>query len=398
MKLISSKEEPNFYVLTLKSSEEDFKNIYLNHFLGVSKNLSVPGFRKGYAPLDMSINHIKRRGRYSYELERVVNKAIDFTVKKLFDFEKTWNDRIFGLALDKNVKELDVDNWIFSFEAKFEVVPKVTVADYSKIVTLVEQKDPEESLCPVPKTTESTEKDVISVSMFCKDEKGDVVNKYTYDVLEIDLENTRICKEIKESLIGLKPKDKKEIVLKDLNQDLKIEIIVLEVKEKKEINEGLIELLRLPKTTTIEQLKEALKKQYKVHNSYAKYQDIVKWILSKNNIIEPLPIENLKFEAHKAYQSLIKKGHENVSLDAVFYDFLKNLKVTFIVNEIVKLENIEISEDDKSEFFKDVTEQPWLYAYKPAEDFMNEEESKVAEYVKQFKALKILMKRWQFGN
>lgn len=133
---------------------------------------------------------------------------------------------------------------------------------------------------------------------------------------------------------------------------------MIEVRRKAAVDQKLVDKLNLPGIDSVEKLKEAIKKQYEVHNSYVKYQDILKWLYSNANKVEPFPIEGLKREASNTYNTLLKKGHKNSSFENVFYEHSKNLKTTLVLDAITKKEKIKMNDKDKEAFAKHIEEFP----------------------------------------
>lgn len=133
---------------------------------------------------------------------------------------------------------------------------------------------------------------------------------------------------------------------------------MIEVRRKAAVDQQLVDKLKLPGIDSVEKLKEAIKKQYEVHNSYVKYQDILKWLYSNANKVEPFPVEGLKREASKTYNTLLKKGHEKPSFENVFYEHSKNLKTTLVLDAITKKEKIKMDDKDKEAFAKHIEEFP----------------------------------------
>lgn len=218
------KEEGNFLWLTLEADAESFKSAYFNHFNKVVKNVSIPGFRKGHAPMDMTIQYLKNRGAFGREMNVVVSQIIEKTVTKMSEEEKEWDEKIFGLPLENKVNDCDLDKWYLKFESKFEKFPTITLSDYSKIDTLIEEKAPNMDICPCTEPKEVEKNDVVAVSMIGKNSKGELINKYVYDMLEIDLEHTKIRKEMVEALLGKKAREKAELKFKDGEDEVSLEM------------------------------------------------------------------------------------------------------------------------------------------------------------------------------
>lgn len=393
------KEEGNFLWLTMEADADVLKKLYFEHFTKVVSSFSMPGFRKGHAPMDRVIRDLKNKGSFGRELEIVVGQAIEKTVVKMSEEEKTWDEKIFGLPVENKVSEFDLDKWYLKFESKFEKFPIVTLADYSKIETLIEEKKPNLDICPCTEAKEAEKNDVVAVAMLGKKSTGEPVNKYVYDMLEIDLENTKIRKEIVDSIIGKKARDKVEVKLKDGSDEITLEIWVIEVRKKEPVNQKLVERLKLPGIDSVEKMKEAIEKWYKTHNSYVRYQDILKWLYSQDNKVDPFPVEGIRREAARAYNGLLKRGRKDVSFENVFYEHSKNLKTTLVLDAISKKENIKIDEKkDREEFAKNIEENPWIYGNRRVEDVFNCSEDVLKEYIVQFKTIQMLIEKWHFSK
>lgn len=270
------KEEGNFLWLTMEANADALKELYFQHFNKVVQKVSIPGFRRGHAPMHMIVQHLKNKGSFGRELEIVVGQAIEKTVVKMSEEEKDWDEKIFGLPVENKVSEFDLDRWYLKFESKFEKFPVVTLSDYSRIETLVEEKIPNPDVLPLPEAKEVEKNDIVAVAMLGKNSAGEPVNKYVYDMLEIDLENTKISGEIVDAIVGKKAKDKVEVKFKDGQGEITVEMWIIEVRKKELVDQNLVERLKLPGIDSVEKMKEAIRKKYEEHNSYVRYQDILK--------------------------------------------------------------------------------------------------------------------------
>lgn len=397
MKIIDVKEEGKFFKVTIEEDEEFFKNEYLNHFNRVIKNVSVPGFRKGKSPFDMAIQYLKNRGTFAREIQDLARDLIEKSTVKIAQEDKELDAKIFGFPVENTIEVLDLDKWILKFSSKFEKFPTVTLGDYSRIETLIEHKNPQADICPVSENKEVEKTDVVAIAMLGKDSKGKAINKYVYDMIEIDMEKTKIDKAIVKALIGAKIKDKKEAKVKYREEEINVEMWIIDVRKKENIDDELVKKLRIPGVSDVDSLKKAIIKQYEVHNSYVRYQDILKWLSSNEHVIDPVPQENLRREAHRTYNSLVNKGHKNVSFENLFFENHKHLRTSLVLDAIAKKEKItEVEEKDKSDFLKDIDEHPWLYGNKKSEEIFNCPEDVLKEYIIQFKTIRFLTEKWCF--
>lgn len=153
-----------------------------------------------------------------------MSRIIEKEVLTLAQTDPELDKKIFGAPIESRIRDdMDLDKWFMQLEIKFEKFPEVSLSDYSVIPTLIEYKEPDLQLCPVSEDKGIESDDVVAFAMMGKTKKTNddgkeeetVEMKYTYDMLEVDLSQTKIPREIVDALIGLKAKDKKELVLQD---------------------------------------------------------------------------------------------------------------------------------------------------------------------------------------
>ncbi|AEG73771.1 trigger factor [Mycoplasma haemofelis Ohio2] len=390
MKILDSRVEDKHIFLTVESNSEKFKEIYNRHFLDLSKRLNIPGFRKGKASLDVVLNYVKSRGALDSETNNAVFKVVSYYSGEINEFNEDWKDKIFGKQVDHSVKELDLGTWKLVYEATFEKVPEVTLADYQKISTLVEEKSLDELFWPVKKEGKPEAGDVAVIAMRAKNKEGESMPKYSYDFLEVDLSNShldsRILDAIKES--------KNEVEL----DNCKLEIRLLECVQKKAIDEQLIKDTPFPEKTTPEEVKKLIKNQFEMQNLSSRHREIVKWILSADNKLDPMPVETLRTETYKGFQMLRRRGNNNITFEDLMVENIKNLKLSCVLDAISKKENLSIQEGDQESFFKELDEKPWLYGYKSSEALFALPKEELDVHVLQFKTFKFLESKLFFSN
>ncbi|AEW45944.1 Trigger factor [Mycoplasma haemocanis str. Illinois] len=390
MKILGSRVEDNHIFLTVESNSEKFKEIYNRHFLDLSKRLNIPGFRKGKASLDVVLNYVKSRGALDSETDNAVFKVVDYYSKEINEFNEDWKDKIFGKQVDHSVKELDFDTWKLVYEATFEKVPEVTLSDYQKIPTLVEEKSLEELFWPVKKEGKPEVGDVVVISMRVKNKEGELITKYSYDFLEVDLSGSRLDVRILDAI----KESKNEVEL----DNCKLEIRLIECVQKRTIDEQLIKDIPFPEKTTPEEVKKLIRSQFEMQNVSSRHREVVKWILSADNKLDPMPVETLKTETYKGFQLLRKRGNNSISFEDLMVENIKNLKLSRVLDAISKRENLSIKEGDQESFFKELDEKPWLYGYKSSEALFALPKEELDMHVLQFKTFKFLESKLFFSN
>ena len=361
-----------------------------------TKNIQLPGFRKGKVPK----NIIKQRFGDSLEYE-ASEKVANTQFWKLAQTEKL---NPIGQPTMTDIKFKPGED--FSFKVKYETLPELDVKNYTnqKIeVPEIKVKDEEvEKEIDYILRSNSTQEEaeivgndnyfLLDVTMTRLNEKGEAFENSKPEKLEIDLTNPNVHEDVKENAIGRKVGDKfnfsfddERIIKGKEGQDEKIkehfdyEVHINSIKKiiLPELNEELIKKVTKEKVTNEEDLRNEIKKD--IQNYYEQRVEeftrntIISLILKNNEFTPPASLvtdimnEMVKTEEERLRNQGIKKIDQKQIKD-YFKPMAENdVKWYLIKNEIMKKEKIEVTESEIEEMAKKDAEKTGL----PVEKLLN---------------------------
>ncbi len=366
----------NVHEIEIKIEKNDWEKALDKSFQKNVKNAKVNGFRKGKVPRDIF--------EKNYGIQSLYEDAINYVLPSAY--EKALNDSklipIMQPTID--IKDISKDSLILTF--KIITKPEVKIKKYKGLNV---KKD---------KAT-ITNKEVDERINYLRSQYADIVTKngkiVNGDTAIIDFEGFKdgiafeggkgenysleigsntFIPGFEEQLIGLKSGDEKDINVtfpedyasEELKgQKVVFKIKVHEVKEKKlpKVDEEFFKDLGYDNVETEEQLKDFIKEDLKVKKEYElenKYVDDLLEEVAKNTTVD-IPDELIDEEAH----TMIHQYEENLKMQGItlemFYQFTnsneealkeqmkpeaeKRVKYRFMLEEIVKLEKIEITDE-----------------------------------------------------
>lgn len=361
-----------------------------------TKKLELPGFRKGKVPATMA------KKIYGDALEHEAAEKVANT--KFWDVAKENNLNPIGQPVMTDLKFNPGEN--LNFKVKFEVLPELDVKDYTgqsievpdlKVTDEEVQKEIDYIIKSNSTTEEVEQADdgtnyILDVEMLRLNDDGNPIEGSKGENLQIDLSKEEIKPEILEKAKGKKPgdsftftfDDKLKIKNKDgkeetVNETYNYKAVVKAVKKISlpELNEELIKKVTKDKFNNEVDLRNVIKKDFT--NYYAQKTDeytLNRLIgtITKNNDFTPPPsmVNNILEEMVKSEEERLKKeGYQKFSSD----DLNKHLQPSaenevkwyLIKNEILKKENLEVSDSDLEELAKKDSEKTGL----PVEKIMN---------------------------
>lgn len=277
------------------------------------KKLSIPGFRKGKAPIPM--------------LKKMYGDAIEYQAAEEIANKKFW-DVVESENLDPistpALTDLDfVINEKLFFKVKYEVKPQLEIKDYTgleieKPVFKLREDDIEKEIDTMLKSKakfeeidEVADKDCkITVDLQKLDDDGNAVEGGKSENMQVDLSDEKVNPEIKDNAMQQKVGDAFKFSFTDEHmhgEEVHKEVFHYEAIIKKiekivnpEITEELIQELSNKKSKTLEELKDQLRENYK---NYYEQQSEKIYINSLLNKI----IEKNDFEPPKGYVDMLHK-------------------------------------------------------------------------------------------
>jgi trigger factor len=354
----------------------------------LAENVEIKGFRKGQAPLSVAKKQIDPQRAMQEALQLMIPVGLDEIQK----------DNKFELLIrpDVNVDEVSVDKLTLSYVLTSK--PQVVLGSYKGIsVTKHEVEIKEEDIERELKALQNKYA-LVQSKTAGKIEKGDIVvmdfEGYTdgtafeggkAERYELEIGSNQFIPGFEDQLIGKKLNEKCEIdvqfpdnYVKELaGKKATFKILIHDVKVKKmaELNDELAKDVQLPGVTTLAQLKEKIIEGLKVNkNAEADrqgYKVLVEQIVSMSQIEVPQTLITL--EQNRSLENF-KKDIESKGVPYDRYleisgltdeqliknmndDVIKNLKAVFVLGEIAKENNIQVTTADIDIEYKRVSMQ-----------------------------------------
>ena len=120
---ISIVKEKSTYIATVTFDAQEWKNAQEKAYANLAQNVTVQGFRKGKAPLELAKRHIDGR--------KMVEKAVDILVP--LGNEKVLNENNFELLIRPEVDVKDVTDESVVIDYHYVTRPEVTLGQYKEL-------------------------------------------------------------------------------------------------------------------------------------------------------------------------------------------------------------------------------------------------------------------------
>ena len=371
MKTEIKKIDPCVRELIITIEADEVLHDYNSNLNQLKKNIVIPGFRKGKAPISMIErtygDHLKDeflndkiKNYYEKAIDEIDLKPVSPGEYKKVDWEKG-KDLIasFHFEIFPEIKINKYTNLEIPFEPyKFkEEMLDVRIEEFrDKLATVIDADSPSEI------------GDFIS-SKFCFLDENDVITK------EIDrqffLGDNPYSEEFNKKLTGKKIGDeiktklfdaKQESQDKDISSNIKdrnflVQITSIKRKQLPEIDDDFAKDLEFESLQEMkEKITEDLKIGIEIENKKAIKEAIINKLIEENQIDIPNSIKtNYAREMAKSYS---KSGQDDIEkILPIFQEIAEhNLKGTYLIQEILKKENIEVTDEDKENVIKEAAE------------------------------------------
>ncbi len=375
---------------------DDVKNDIEAEVKKQTKNIQVPGFRKGKVPK----NILKKRFGDSLEFEAS---------------EKIANKHFWEIAKEKNLNPIGQPTMTdfdfkpgedLNFKVKYEVVPQIELKDYTdqKIeVPNFQVKDSEvkneinyiirsnKSLEDATSVGDNNKNYLLDVQIFRLNDKGDPEMEKG-EKIEIDLSSEGVNKELLEKSKGKKvgdtfnfsfddertvKNDKGEEEKVKEHYDYKVEINGIKKITLPELNEEFIKKVTKDKVSNEvefkKQIRDDIEKYYEGKVEEFLRGTLITTIIRNNDFTPPSTLVNNILEelVKNEEEHLKKQGHPNVNISELKERLKKNaendVKWFLIKSELLKKENISITDDEIKELAEKDAEKTGI----PAEKLLN---------------------------
>ena len=343
-----------------------------------SAKIQVPGFRKGKVPKHI----IKQR----------FGDALEYEAS-----EKVANSRFWQIAKEKELKPIGQPVMTdlhfhpekeFKFKVKYEILPELDVKDYkNQLIEIpdlfVKETEVEKEIEHILRSN-STQEDsdsigddknfILDVELTRLSEDGQPLADSKPEKMQIDLSNENVHTDIRENAKGKKVGEKfrfhfhdERMVPNKDGQEEKVvehfdyEVLILGIKKivLPELNEELIKKVTKDKLSTEAELKSEIEKN--IQNYYDQRTEefirnrLINLIITKNDFNPPsIMVENILNEMVKSEEERLKKqGMKKVDTkyltEYLQPSALNEVKWYHLKNEILKKENLEVSEKELEE-------------------------------------------------
>lgn len=384
---ISIVKEKSTYIATVTFDAQEWKNAQEKAYANLAQNVTVQGFRKGKAPLELAKRHIDGR--------KMVEKAVDILLP--LGNQKVLEENNFELLVrpELDVKEVSDDKVVVEYY--YVTRPEVKLGQYkdleiAKDSVEVTEEDVENELKALQQKNvelQVKEGEIALGDTANIDFKG-FVNGVAFEGGEakgydLEIGSGAFIPGFEEQLVGAKEGQDLDINVTFPEQYSKelagkpavFKIHVNSVKEKvvPEINDDLALDANIEGVSNLEELKEHLRKtvsskkeQEADNNAFTKLLDTI-FDASEVEVPERAALEEAKSQLENFKQQVAQRGipydkyleitgaTEESLLENMKNDSNKNLKASFVLQEIARVENVGVTQEDIENEFKAIAEQ-----------------------------------------
>lgn len=359
--------------IEIKLSYDEIKGDIETEVKKQSKNIQMPGFRKGKVPLSM--------------IKKMYGDALEYEAS-----EKIANSFFWKVAEQNNLKPIgqpamtDIKfepNDSLSFKVKYETIPELEVKGYKELNIeipdfVVTDEEVEKEITYILNSNRILEEAesidgnnfIIDSEITLIEKDGEPVTEAKPEKMQIDLSAEGIAKEIIDNANSKKTGDTFTFTFNDEHkhkdedgseelhkQSYKYQVNILGIKKVvlPELNEELIKKVTKDKVSTEEQLRQDIRKDiqnyYDQRNEELTRSKLISEILKNNEFTPPKTlVKNILEEYIKAEEEQAKKSKYPFDKEESKKRLLPSaefeVKWYLIKNEIQKAENITINDDD----------------------------------------------------
>lgn len=378
----------------IKLPYEEIKKDIIDEVKKQAKTIQIPGFRKGKVPLPM--------------IKKMYGDALEYEAS-----EKVANSIFWKVAQEKDLKPIGQPSMTdlkfepekdLTFKVKYETIPTLTVSGYKDLSFdipeyVVSDEEIEKEIGYILNSNKVLEDaDVIDSKQYIIDAEiilvekdGEKISDAKPEKMQIDLSADGIAKEIVENANGKKVgesfnfsyKDEHKHKLEDgteetHSQEYKYNVNISGIKKVvlPELNEELIKKVTKDKISTESELREEIKKDIQSYYDQRVEEltraKLVNEILKSNDFIPPQTLVNNILEEYvKSEEEQAKKSKYPFNREEAKTRLLKSaeteVKWYLIKNEILKQENITLTDDDLKELAEKDSEKTGI----PVEKLLN---------------------------
>jgi trigger factor len=378
--------------LKITVPQKEVKKEYDDLLSEYSKNASIKGFRRGKVPVTI-LERKFGEGVKAETVKKILEKSIELALEKTDYRPLSYSIPKLTEDSEKDLKAFEIDKPLV-FELTYDVYPKITVGEYKSLiveepVVSVKEEDikreleiiQEQNAIIVEKKESKVEKDnTVTIDYVELDDKGNEKQNTKREDFTFAVGSGYNIYKIDEDILGMKKGEEKTLE-KEYSQDftdknlagkkISLKVKVSNIKEKKlpEIDDELAQDVS-EKYSSLEDLKKDIKKRLKETSDMRlkeyKINQILDKIEEKSTI--PVPEAMIQYNLSLRLKDFINRfgGNEKLILEMLKKqgkelkdlleewrpDVIKNIKTALIINEIGKIEKIEIPDKELDEKMK----------------------------------------------
>ena len=362
--------------LKIEVGPEAVKAAFEVEFQKIQKNLVLPGFRKGKAPMDQV------RAMYK---GRVINDVVDHLVNKNY-FEALKEHKLHPVSMPQIDLDEITDDKGFSFKATLEVKPEIKLSKYKdfelkkEVAKVDDQKvqdiinqilDSKAEKVPVFEDRPAQEKDFVDINFEGFLSPTEPLPNGAANNFILELGSQSFIPGFEEGLIGAKagaqktldlsfPEDYQAAEIAGKKVSFKVTVNKILKKQMPELDDKLVESLGDPRVKTADDLKKEIKsdllRSEEERAAKALQEEVLKSLIASNPIELPESLVAQQKEGLKqnTQQSLMAQGFGEEEMVEYYKkwdeDFTKNAKdiihVSLLMDAIAEAEKLRPLEKD----------------------------------------------------
>lgn len=382
-----------------------------------SKKIQIPGFRKGKVPVNM--------------IKKFYGDALEYEAS-----EKVANNWFWKTAEEKDLKPIGRPSMIdlkfepgqeLSFKVKYEIMPSLELKDYKNLSLEVPEfkvKDIEvekeiDYILHSKSTTEVTDivgdddNYILDVEAQRIDDSGNPFEGSSTEKFHLHLNDEKVHPDIKVNARGKKVGDtftfsfrnetnieEDPVAEKSTSEEFSYNFKILEIKKiiLPELNEEFIKDITKGKSNNESEFREAIKKD--IQNYYDERMDeivrgkLISEIVKNNEFVPPSTLvsnvleEYIKNEEEQAKKNKIKNFNREEVKQRLIKSAENEVKWYLIRNQIIKNENIEVTDDELTELAQKDSERTGISIdklinyYKSSNQVERELDKKLFDFLK----------------
>lgn len=385
---MESKNKKNICEIKIKYDGETWQEAIKKSFEKNKKDVKVNGFRPGKVPYEIFIKN--------FGIESLFSDAIDSLIDKAYEEALEKSDVVPVVKPGVEISSISSEE----IEYKFTIIgkPEINIKKYKDLkvekdkVEVSEEEINEEinhllehyaELVIKDGKVENNDTVIIDFEGFTDGVAFDGGKEENYSLV---IGSNTFIPGFEEQLIGMEKEEEKEIEvvfpedyhseeLKGKKATFKVKVHEIKTKQNRELDEEFFEDLEMEGVNSLETLKESIKDHLESHKKVDvenKFVDDMLGAISENTEVE-IPDEMIedeidglmhRFEERMKYQGIsldlfyeITKKTEESLRDEMREEANKNVLYRLIMEEIINLEEIEVSDEEVEEEISKLAKQ-----------------------------------------